>query len=304
MLESVIHTDKITKLFGEVEAVVDIDLDVRPGEIFGYLGPNGAGKSTTIRMLLDHIRPTRGSGTVFGLDIRRDSVEIRRNIGYLPGEFTLYDHMTGRSMLQYFANLRGGVDWQYVDELTTRLDVDLDRRYSQLSRGNKQKVGLLQAMMHKPKLVIFDEPTSGLDPLIQHEFYEILDEVKAEGRTVFFSSHVLPEVQRVSDRVGIIRKGRLVAVEDVDTLIDRAALHRFEIEFASEASISDFEHLSGASDLVVDGRTVTVSIAGSPDALIKVAARHEIVRLVTHEASLDDIFLTFYSEDGEDDGAR
>ena len=298
-MDSVIHTEKITKLFGDVEAVVDVNLDVRPGEIFGYLGPNGAGKSTTIRMLLDHIRPTRGTGTVFGLDIRRDSVEIRRNIGYLPGEFALYDHMTGWSMLQYFANLRGGVDWQYVDELTARLDVDLDRRYSQLSRGNKQKIGLLQAMMHKPKLVILDEPTSGLDPLIQHEFYEILDEVKAEGRTVFFSSHVLPEVQRVSDRVGIIRKGRLVAVEDVDTLIDRAAIHRFEIEFGTEVPRSEFEHLEGASDLAVEGRTLTVSVSGSPDALIKEAARHEIVRLVTHEASLDDIFLTFYSEDGE-----
>ena len=303
-MDSVIHTEKITKLFGEVEAVVDVDLDVRPGEIFGYLGPNGAGKSTTIRMLLDHIRPTRGTGMVFGLDIRRDSVEIRRNIGYLPGEFTLYDHMTGRAMLHYFANLRGGVDWKYVNELTTRLDVDLDRRYSQLSRGNKQKVGLLQAMMHRPKLVIFDEPTSGLDPLIQHEFYEILDEVKAEGRTVFFSSHVLPEVQRVSDRVGIIRNGRLVAVEDVDTLIDRAAIHRFEIEFATDVSISDFRHLPGASDLSVDGRILTVSIAGSPDALIKAAARNEIVRLVTHEASLDDIFLTYYSEDGEGGDAR
>ena len=303
-MDSIIHTEKISKLFGDVEAVVDVDLDVRPGEIFGYLGPNGAGKSTTIRMLLDHIRPTRGSGTVFGLDIRRDSVEIRRNIGYLPGEFALYDNMTGQAMLQYFSNLRGGVDWQYVDDLATRLDVELDRRYSELSRGNKQKVGLLQALMHKPKLVILDEPTSGLDPLIQHEFYEILDEVKAEGRTVFFSSHVLPEVQRISDRVGIIRKGRLVAVEDVDELIDRAALHRFEIEFASDVSQSDFEHLGGASDLSVNGRMLTVSIAGSPNALIKAAARHEIVRLVTHEASLDDIFLTFYSGDGENGHAQ
>ncbi len=303
-MDSVIHTEKITKLFGEIEAVVDVDLDVRPGEIFGYLGPNGAGKSTTIRMLLDHIRPTRGTGSVLGLDIRSDSMEIRRNVGYLPGEFALYDHMTGRSMLHYFSNLRGGVDWGYVEELTDRLDVELDRRFSQLSRGNKQKVGLLQAMMHKPKLIILDEPTSALDPLIQHEFYEILDEVKAEGRTVFFSSHVLPEVQRVSDRVGIIRKGRLAAVEDVDALIDRAALHRFEIEFASEVSKSEFEHLEGASDLAVEGRMLTVSVAGSPDELIKAAARYKILRLVTHEASLDDIFLTFYSEDGENGDAQ
>lgn len=303
-MDSVIRTEGITKLFGEVEAVVDVNLDVRPGEIFGYLGPNGAGKSTTIRMLLDHIRPTRGTGTVFGLDIRRDSVEIRRNTGYLPGEFALYDHMTGRAMLEYFSSLRRGVDWQYVDGLTTRLDADLDRRYSQLSRGNKQKIGLLQALMHRPKLVVLDEPTSGLDPLIQHEFYEILDEVKAEGGTVFFSSHVLPEVQRVSDRVGIIRKGRLVAVEDVDSLIDRAALHRFEIEFACDVTRSEFEHLKGASELAVDGRMLTVSIAGSPDALIKAAGRHEIVRLVTHEASLEDIFLTFYSADGENGHAQ
>ena len=294
---SVIHTDKLSKSFGEIKAVVEVDLDVRPGEIFGYLGPNGAGKSTTIRMLLDHIRPTRGTAMVIGLDARRDSVEIKRHIGYLPGEFALYDHMTGRAMLQYFANLRGGVNWQYVDDLTTRLDVELDRRFSHLSRGNKQKVGLLQALMHKPKLVILDEPTSGLDPLIQHEFYEILDEVKAEGRTVFFSSHVLPEVQRVSDRVGIIRKGRLVAVEDVNTLIDCATLHRFEIEFTSDVSESDFQNIPGASDVQVKGRALTVSITGSPDALIKAVARREVVKLVTREASLDDIFLTFYSED-------
>ena len=303
-MDSVIHTKNLSKSFGEIEAVVDVDLDVRPGEIFGYLGPNGAGKSTTIRMLLDHIRPTRGTATVLGMDARRDSVEIRRNIGYLPGEFALYDHMTGRAMLNYFANLRGGVDRQYVDDLTTRLDANLDRRFAHLSRGNKQKVGLLQALMHKPQLVILDEPTSGLDPLIQHEFYEVLDELKAEGHTVFFSSHVLPEVQRVSDRVGIIRKGRLVAVEDVNSLIDRATLHRFEIEFASDVSESDFQNIPGASDVLVKGRTLTVSITGSPDALIKAVARREVMKLVTHEASLDDIFLTFYSEDEVDHHAR
>ena len=302
-MDSVIQTEKITKLFGDVEAVVDVDLEVMPGEIFGYLGPNGSGKSTTIRMLLDHIRPTRGKGSIFGLDIRNDSREIRRNIGYLPGEFALYDNMNGQAMLQYFANLRGGVDWKYVDRLAERLDVNLDRRFSHLSRGNKQKIGLLQAMMHKPKLIILDEPTGGLDPLVQHEFYELLDEVKSEGRTVFFSSHVLPAVQQVSDRVGIIRNGRLVAVETVDTLINRSALQRFEIEFASEVAASDFEHVEGATDLTVEGRKLTVSITGSPDALIKAAAQHEIIRLVTHEASLDDIFLTFYSDDEGDAGA-
>ncbi len=302
-MDSVIQTEKITKLFGDVEAVVDVDLEVLPGEIFGYLGPNGSGKSTTIRMLLDHIRPTRGKGSIFGLDIRNDSREIRRNIGYLPGEFALYDNMNGQAMLQYFANLRGGVDWKYVTRLAERLDVNLDRRFSHLSRGNKQKIGLLQAMMHKPKLIILDEPTGGLDPLVQHEFYELLDEVKSEGRTVFFSSHVLPAVQQVSDRVGIIRNGRLVAVETVDTLINRSALQRFEIEFATEVGESDFGHVEGATELSIEGRKLTVSITGSPDALIKAAAEHEIVRLVTHEASLDDIFLTFYSDDEGDAGA-
>ncbi len=299
-MESVIRAEKITKLFGEVEAVVDVDLEVVPGEIFGYLGPNGSGKSTTIRMLLDHIRPTRGTGTIFGLDIRRHSREIRRNIGYLPGEFTLYDNMNGREMLRYFANLQGGVDWKYVSLLAERLDVNLDRRFSHLSRGNKQKIGLVQAMMHKPKLIVLDEPTSGLDPLVQHEFYELLDEVKSEGRTVFFSSHILPEVQQVSDRVGIIRNGRLVAVENVHALINRSALQRFEIQFASEVAMADFEHLEGMTDLSVEGRKLTASVAGSPDALIKAAANHEILRLVTHEASLEDIFMTFYGEHGED----
>jgi len=303
-MDSVIHTDKITKHFGDIEAVLDVDLDVFPGEIFGYLGPNGAGKSTTIRMLLDQIRPTQGGGTIFGLDIRKDSVEIKRRVGYLPGEFALYDQMTGGDVLRYFANLRGGVDWTYVQNLTSRLDATLERKFAQLSRGNKQKIGLVQALMHKPDLVVLDEPTSGLDPLVQHEFYEILDEVKAEGRTVFFSSHVLPEVQRTCDRVGIIRKGRLVAVEDVSSLIDRAALHRFEIEFATEIPRQQFEDLDGVTDLSLDGKTLMLSIAGSPDALIKMVANHEVVRLVTHEASLEDIFLTFYSSDAEGNDAQ
>ena len=298
-MDSVIRTKKITKYFGDIPAVVEVDLDVHQGEIFGYLGPNGAGKSTTIRMLLDQIRPTQGSGTIFGLDIRKDSVEIKRRVGYLPGEFALYDQMTGRDVLRYFANLRGGVDWAYVEYLTGRLDATLDRKFSQLSRGNKQKIGLVQALMHKPDLVVLDEPTSGLDPLVQHEFYEILDEVRADDRTVFFSSHILPEVQRTCDRIGIIRKGRLVAVEDVASLIDRATLHRFEVEFASEIPRQQFEDLDGVADLSLNRKTLMLSIAGSPDALIKTAAQHEVVRFVTHEASLEDIFLTFYSDDQE-----
>ena len=295
----VIRTDKLTKHYSDVAAVTDADIEVRRGEVFGYLGPNGAGKSTTIRMLLDHIRPTSGAATLFGLDSRAGSVAIKRRLGYLPGEFSLYDNMTGDELLEFMGNLRGGVDWDYTRELADRLDANLGRKFSQLSRGNKQKVGLIQAFMHKPELIVLDEPTGGLDPLVQQNFYEMIEEVKAEGRTVFFSSHILPEVERVCDRVAFIRGGRIIAVEGVSDIMQKA-FHRFEANIADAFSASEFEGLPGVAAVSVSGHTLTFDVIGSPDAAIKTLARHHVTKLFTHESALEDIFLAYYSGDEQD----
>ena len=295
----VIRTRGLTKHYGDVAAVVDADMDVRRGEVFGYLGPNGAGKTTTIRMLLDHIRPTSGSASVFGMDCRAESVSIKQRLGYLPGEFSLYDSMTGDEVLTYMANLRGGVDWEYTRDISERLDANLDRKFSQLSRGNKQKVGLIQAFMHKPELIVLDEPTGGLDPLVQQSFYEMIDEVKADGRTVFFSSHNLPEVERVCDRVAFIRGGRLIAVEDVSDIVQKA-FHRFEARIEGEFMAEEFESLPGVTAVSVSDDTLTFDVIGSPDAAVKTLARHSVTKLFTHESALEDVFLAYYSE-GEQD---
>ena len=291
----VIRTRGLTKSYGSVAAVVDADMEVRRGEVFGYLGPNGAGKTTTIRVLLDHIRPTSGSATVFGMDTRANSVAIKRRVGYLPGEFSLYDSMTGEEVLTYMANLRGDVDWDYTRDLADRLDANLGRKFSQLSRGNKQKVGLIQAFMHRPELIVLDEPTGGLDPLVQQAFYDMIDEVKADGRTVFFSSHNLPEVERVCDRVAFIRGGRLIAVEDVNDIVQKA-FHRFEARIADDFTAEEFQSVPGVAAVSVSGDAVTFDVIGSPDAVIKTLARHSVTKLFTHESALEDVFLAYYSE--------
>ncbi len=291
----VIRTRGLTKSYGSVAAVVDVDMEVRRGEVFGYLGPNGAGKTTTIRVLLDHIRPTNGSATVFGMDTRANSVAIKRRVGYLPGEFSLYDSMTGEEVLTYMANLRGDVDWDYTRDLADRLDANLGRKFSQLSRGNKQKVGLIQAFMHRPELIVLDEPTSGLDPLMQQAFYDMIDEVKADGRTVFFSSHNLPEVERVCDRVAFIRGGRLIAVEDVNDIVQKA-FHRFEARIADDFTAEEFQSVPGVAAVSVSGDAVTFDVIGSPDAVVKTLARHSVTKLFTHESALEDVFLAYYSE--------
>ena len=297
-MTAVIETTDLCKSYGRHEAVSSINLEIREGEVFGYLGPNGAGKTTTIRTLLDFIRPTSGSASIFGLDSHRDTDEVQRRTGYLPGDIPLYEKLTGEEALLYSANLRGGVDWAYVQELAERLDADLSQRIRSLSRGNKQKVGLIQAFMHRPELVIMDEPTSGLDPLIQQEFYAMVEEVKGEGRTVFMSSHNLAEVERVCDRVGIIRRGQIIAVEDVEVLKERA-LHRLEFHFGGPVSQTDFAELPGVRDLSVDGGVLSCTVVGKPDALIKAVARFEVVKLVSHDSSLEDIFLSYYGEEGE-----
>lgn len=289
----VLKTSHLTKYYGKQCGVEDINLEVRRGEVFGYLGPNGAGKTTTIRTLLDFIRPTRGTATIFGFDSRADSVETRHRIGYLPGELSMYGNLTGDELLRYVASLRGGVDWNYAIELAKRMDCDLTRRLKALSHGNRQKIGLIQAFMHKPQLIILDEPTIGLDPLMQQEFYRLINEARTDGRTIFLSSHILPEVERVCDRVGIIRGGRLAAVETIETLKSRA-LRRLEIHFARAVPQEGFTSIPGVRDVVVHDSMLNCTVVGSLDALIKTAARFEVVNIVSHEPSLEEVFLTYY----------
>ena len=294
-MSAAIETVELTKFYGKHRAISDINLEVREGEVFGYLGPNGAGKTTTIRTLLDFIRPTSGGASIFGLDTRANSREIKRRLAYLPGDIMLYEKLTGREALTYTANLRGGVDWRYVEELAERLECDLSRKIGTLSRGNKQKVGLIKAFMNKPDLIIMDEPSSGLDPLMQQEFYHLIDEVKADGRTVFISSHIMTVVERVCDRVGIIRRGELVLVEAVSALRERA-LHQLEFHFAAPAPLEAFSGIPGVSDVVIDGSVLSCTTMGSPDALIKAVARYEVVKLVSREPGLEDIVLSYFGE--------
>ena len=297
-MSEVVRTHNLTKYYGSHRAVYNVNLAVREGEVFGYLGPNGAGKTTTIRTLLDFIRPTSGTATVLGLDTRRHSREIRRRVDYLPGDMVMYENMNGGELLHYLANLRGGVEWRFVEELTERLQCNLSQPIRALSRGNKQKIGLIQAFMKRPELIIMDEPTSGLDPLMQQEFYRMVEEVKAEGRTVFLSSHNLPEVEKVCDRVGIIRRGELITVEDVHALKERA-VHQLEFHFATPVPQEEFIDLPGVRDVTVEDGLLRCTVLGKPDALIKAAARFEVVKLVSHEPSLEDIFLSYYSDGGE-----
>jgi ABC-2 type transport system ATP-binding protein len=299
MADSVIVVEGLTKRYGPRTGVVDLEFRVEPGEVFGYLGPNGAGKTTTIRTLLDLIRPTAGRASIFGLDTRANSVEIRRRTGYLPGELALYENVTGGELLRFFGGLRGGLDPNRIQNLADRLDIDLGTRIRSLSHGNKQKVGLVQAFMHRPELVVLDEPTQGLDPLVQHEFHRLVAEAKSEGRTVFLSSHVMPEVERVCDRVGIIREGRLVAVEDIGELKSRS-VRAVEIHFQHPAPGVAFANLPGVSDVSVMGDVLRCSVAGPLDAVIKQAARFRVVDLTSHEPSLEDIFLTYYGRSDAD----
>ena len=297
-MEAVIRLEGLTKYYGKNLGIADLNLEVKSGEIFGFLGPNGAGKTTTIRLLLDLLRPTSGKTTVLGLDAQVNSLAVRRSIGYIPSDPSLYGNLSGHDLITYFANLRGGVQWSKVTALADRLQCDLSRPISSLSRGNKQKLAIIRAFMHEPQLLVLDEPTSGLDPLIQAEFEEIVREAKGEGRTVFLSSHFLLEVEQLADRVGIIREGRLAAVEEIDRLKSRS-IRRLEIEFAGPAPEAEFIQLDGVRNVRTQGRTLVCDVAGALDPLIKAAARHTIVNLKTHEPNLEEIFLAYYGKDVE-----
>jgi ABC-2 type transport system ATP-binding protein len=296
--DGVVVAENLTKSYGATRGIVDVTMTIEAGEVFGFLGPNGAGKTTTIRTLLDLIRPTSGRATVLGLDTRSASVEIHRRVGYLPGEFVPYEHMTGREYLDYLSALRGGVDRERVDVLAGRLESDLSVKIGSLSHGNKQKLGLIQAFMHRPPLLILDEPTQGLDPIMQQRFQTLVLEARAGGQTVFLSSHDLPEVERVCDRVGIIREGRLITVEDVGSLKARA-VRMVEFHFASPVPADEFAGLPGVRDVEAHGDVVRCTVAGPMDPIVKAAARFEVLDLSSHEPSLEDIFLTYYSSGAE-----
>ena len=292
-MTSVIETHQLTKSYGSHRGIIEVDLSVTEGEAFGFLGPNGAGKTTMIRTLLDHIRPTSGRATIFGIDTTADPVAIHRRLGYLPGEFALYDKLTGAQTIEYFANLRGGVDATYQRQLMDRLDIDPSRRFREYSKGNKQKIGLVVALQHRPELLLLDEPTSGLDPLIQQEFYTVIREAKAEGRTVFMSSHILSEVERTCDRVAIIREGRLVRVDRVGALRDMAH-HTVEIRFAGPVPLAEFEGLPGVSDVVADDHVLRMRVSGGITPVVQAAARYELSDFVSREPTLEESFLAEY----------
>ena len=294
-MTAIIQTEKLTKSYGAHRGIIEVDLQVEQGEIFGFLGPNGAGKTTTIRVLLDLIRPTSGRARVFDIESSADPVAIHRRVGYIPGEFALYDRLTGGQTLEYFANLRGGVDPAYQRSLVERFELDTSRRFREYSKGNKQKVGVIIALQHRPELLVLDEPTSGLDPLVQQTFFTTLRETVADGATVFLSSHILSEVEKTCDRVAIIREGRLAKVDRVEALRDLAH-HQVELRFAGPVPQAEFAALPGVSDVVQDDHTLRMRVAGAITPVVRAAARYELLDFVSREPSLEETFLAQYGQ--------
>jgi len=293
MADLAIHTEQLTKTYGRRRGLAGLDLSVNTGEVYGFLGPNGAGKTTTIRILLDLIRPTSGQAELLGGDPRRDGVALRRHIGYLPGDFLVDGKQTVTELLTYLGNLRGGVPRARIAALAERLDLDLAMRIHSLSKGNRQKVAVVQAFMHGPELLILDEPTSGLDPLLQQTFLDLVREARTAGQTVFMSSHVMSEVQQTADRVGIVREGVLVAVERVEDLRERA-VRRVEIHFEDPVAVEEFATLPGVSDVMVSGNVLRCRLDGRADPLVKAAAKHTVIGLISEEPDLEELFVTYY----------
>ena len=297
-MAAIIEVEKLNKSYGGKRGIIDVSFAVGEGEVFGFLGPNGAGKTTTIRILMALLRADSGTARIAGLDCWDKSVDIKRLIGYVPGEPALDPNLTGGQLLEYFAHLRGGVDQNYLKSLIKRLDLDTGRKFRQYSTGNKRKVVLIQAFMHKPRVLILDEPTSGLDPLNQQEFDAMVAEARADGRTVFLSSHVLSEVEKTCSRVGIIREGRLVRVGSVAELKD---IKRYEItiHFSEPVPAESFNAVDGVVDVqsMDGGRAVRLTMQGAADAVVKTAARYPVVSLTSYEPSLEDIFLKYYEKE-------
>lgn len=294
---SAIHTKNLTKFYGSFQALHGVDLSVQRGEIFGFLGPNGAGKTTTIRCLLDLIHRDGGEVSVLGIDPGADPVAVRRRVGYMPGELHLDESLTAEALFRYFNELRqGAADWAHVRQLAQRLDLELKRPIRSLSHGNKQKVGIVQALMHKPELIIMDEPTQGLDPMMQQVVLRLLKELQAAGSTVFFSSHIMNEVESIAHRVGIIRDGRIVEVADPKTLGKRS-LNRVRVRFQQPVDAAALARVPGVSLLLQDnGRGAHLQIEGEMDALIKALAKMPVSDFETERPSLEEAFLAYYDE--------
>jgi ABC-2 type transport system ATP-binding protein len=295
---AIVETHELTKRYGSARGIEDVSMAVEAGEVFGFLGPNGAGKTTTIRTLLDLLHPTSGSATIFGLDSRRESRAIRARLGNLPGDFAYDPRLTGRELVSFLAELRGMSDLGRAAELAERFRADMDRPLRGLSRGNRQKIGLVQCAFHDPELLVLDEPSSGLDPLMQEEFLAFVTEERDRGRTIFLSSHELDEVQRACDRVGIIRDGRLVAIESVEDVTGRSYRH-VTIEFADPLDPDEFRRIPGVRDLVQAGRRLSFKADGAVDPVIKAAARHTVTELELNHPTLEEIFLTYYERNGD-----
>ena len=298
MTHAALTVEGLVKDYGRFRALHGVDLQVEAGEVFGFIGPNGAGKSTTIRCLLDLLRPTEGRVEVLGIDDLARHPEIRSRIGYLPGELSLDGRQTAREHLDYLCTLRAGRGQDRVAPLAERFGLDLDRPFRGLSKGNKQKVGVVQAFMHQPELLILDEPTSGLDPLLQQEFLALAREANVAGATLFVSSHILGEVEAIADRVAIIRDGRIVDLAGVSVLREKAGMH-VSLTFADAVPLAALQALDELSELRVLDRSLTAVLHGSPDRLLKEAARHTVVHWASHDRSLEDLFLDQYRRQGE-----
>src|SRR6266849_5613111 len=298
-MAAIIEAEKLTKSYSGKRGIADVTFQIDEGDVFGFLGPNGAGKTTTIRVLMALLRADSGTAHIAGLDVWEKSLDIKRLIGYVPGELSLDPNLTGGQILAYFANLRGGVDQAYLKQLIARLDCDPSRKFRQYSSGNKRKIGIIQALMHRPRLLILDEPTGGLDPLNQQEFDRMVKEVRDDGRTVFLSSHILTEVEQTCNRVAIIREGQLVRVGSVAELKD-IKRHEVIITFAEVVPAEAFKTLDGVEQVeaLAGGHTLRLTMQGGADAVIKAAAQHSVVGLTSHEPSLEDIFLRYYEGDG------
>jgi beta-exotoxin I transport system ATP-binding protein len=292
--EPVIVIDKLEKSYGKIQAVRGISMSVERGEIFGFLGPNGAGKTTTIRCMLDVIRPSAGTIRVLGMNAQRDKLAMHQHIGYLPGDVRLPGTMTGKQVIDYFSRLQG-LEPVLLNDLVARFDVEMKRPMKSYSKGMRQKIGIVLAFMCDPEVLILDEPSSGLDPLLQKVFNEFLLEEQARGKTIFMSSHIMSEVEKVCHRVAVIRKGELVTVEEVEALREKAG-QRVTVEFGDAVTEEELARIPGVNMVRKSNSSFHFNVRGSMDPLIKALSQHEVARLQAEEAPLEEVFLKFYEE--------